>query len=199
VSGLSRWSDRRATIAALVLAAAASALLAAGCGGGSSGPGVARIGSTSTSASSGSAPASNSRSPNAYSKCMRSHRVPLFPDPSSNGQISPGRGVDPRSPLLRKAQDACRPLLPKGGSYATAGSGAPLTSEQQAQLLRYAKCMRSHGVPTFPDPGAHGFALEPDQVDFKSPRFTSAQQACRSLLPKLGQGAKHTTGSGSAR
>jgi hypothetical protein len=130
---------------------------------------------------------------------MRSHGVPLFPDPGSNGQISPGRGVDPKSPLFRHAQAACRPLLPKGGSYATTGFGARLTSEQQAQLLRYANCMRSHGVPTFPDPSSHGFAVEPDQVDFKSPRFTSAHQACRSLLPRLGQGAKRSTGPGSAR
>jgi hypothetical protein len=191
VSGLSRWSDRRATIAALVLAAAASALLAAGCGGGSSGSGVAQVASTTTNTYSSSG--SSKGNPVAYAACMRSHGVPLFPDPNRRGAISPGKGVDPNSPQFRKAQGACRSLLPAGIGNTTAGR-SQLSPQQQALLLRYAKCMRSHGLPNFPDPTSHGLALEPDQVDTRSPQFQAADKICRSLLPKLPRGQTHTTG-----
>jgi hypothetical protein len=191
VPGLSRWSDRRATIAALVFAVAASALLAAGCGGGSSGSGVAQVASTSTDSNSSSG--SSKGNPVAYAACMRSHGVPLFPDPDRQGAISPGKAVNPNSPRFRKAQGACRSLLPAGMGNTTAGR-SQLSPQQQALLLRYAKCMRSHGLPNFPDPTSRGLALEPDQVDTRSPRFQAANKICRSLLPKLPRGQSRTTG-----
>jgi hypothetical protein len=50
-----------------------------------------------------------------------------------------------------------------------------------AQLLKYAACMRKHGVPNFPDPSANdGFAL---QMDPSSPGFVAAQATCHKLLP----------------
>ncbi|MFZ0042318.1 MAG: hypothetical protein WAK93_13490 [Solirubrobacteraceae bacterium] len=51
--------------------------------------------------------------------------------------------------------------------------------------LQYAKCMRSHGVPNFPDPGAQGgIQLTPGSgVNPQSPAFQSAQQACAKLGP----------------
>jgi hypothetical protein len=194
VSGLSRWSDRRATIAALVVAAAASALLAAGCGGGSSGAKVAQVGSTPRTTT-GTNPSSGSGKGNAvaYAACMRSHGVPLFPDPNRHGAISPGKGVDPNSPQFRNAQGACRSLLPAGVGNTTAGR-SQLSPQQQALLLRYAKCMRSHGLPKFPDPTSYGSALEPDQVDTTSPQFQAANKICRSLLPKFPRGQNHTSG-----
>lgn len=174
---------RRASIVAASLSGLS--LLAVGCGGSSSSSGVAHVGSTT---STGSKP----RSGISFSKCMRSHGVPLFPDPNSKGRISPGRGIDANSPLFRAAQNACRSLLPKGGSFSAGGTH--LSPQQQAQMLRYARCMRSHGLPKFPDPSSHGSALEPDQVDLDSPQFKSADQACRSLRPKLPAGATHTAG-----
>jgi hypothetical protein len=190
-AGAGAAATRRANIAALVLAAAASALLAAGCGGGSSGSGVAQVASTTTETNSPSG--SSKGNPVAYAACMRSHGVPLFPDPDRHGAIGPGKAVDPNSPQFRKAQDACRSLLPAGRGNTTAGR-SQLSPQQQALLLRYARCMRSHGLPNFPDPTGHGLALEPDQVDTRSPLFQAANEACRSLLPKLPRGQTHTTG-----
>ena len=179
-------ADRAASIAILAAAVAGSALLASGCGGSSS-SGVPHVGSTTSAGS--KAPSGDS-----FSKCMRSHGVPLFPDPNSKGQISPGAGVDVNSPLFRAAQNACRSLLPKGGSF-NAG-GAHVSPQQVTQLLKYAHCMRSHGLPKFPDPGSHGVALEPDQVDPNSSQFKSADRACRALLPKLPRGGTHTASGG---
>ena len=54
-------------------------------------------------------------------------------------------------------------------------------------MLGYAKCMRSHGITSFPDPfrhpdGGYGF-MYTDQMDQSSPAFLAADQACRNLLP----------------
>ena len=48
--------------------------------------------------------------------------------------------------------------------------------------------MRSHGVPSFPDPGQDPTA-ETGNVNPQSPAFKSAATGCESLLPKrLGSG-----------
>jgi hypothetical protein len=189
-----RRRNRLVRACSATAAVAGLALFAAGCGG-SSGPGVAGVASTTATTSAASpSSGSNASNPAAFSNCMRSHGVPLFPDPNSKGALSPGSGVDPNSPQFRKAGDACRSLLPRGGGYSTASSSRRLTPQQQGQLLSYAKCMRSHGLPKFPDPSSHGIALDAGQIDVNSPQFVSAQQACRSLLPKLGPGTNQTTG-----
>jgi hypothetical protein len=189
-----RCRQRRNALRGLALAGVvALSLLAAACGGGSSAAKVAQV-DTTTSVDQSSSAGSNRGSGDSYSSCMRSHGVPLFPDPNSNGQFSPGGGVDPNSPQFRAAQSACRSLLPKGGSFSA--DGAHLSPQQVTQRLKYARCMRSHGLPKFPDPGSHGGALEPDQVDPNSSQFKSADRACRALLPKLPRGGTHTASGG---
>jgi hypothetical protein len=53
----------------------------------------------------------------------------------------------------------------------------------QEQAVKYAQCMRAHGVPDFPDPDPSGQfrGLGHEQRD--NPKFRSAQQACRGLAP----------------
>jgi hypothetical protein len=141
------------------------ALLTAACGG-----------SSSSSAAGGSAQYQKAL---AYSQCMRSHGVPNFPDPDSQGQfpqIQIGRnGVSQQA--VQSAQNACRHLLPNGGTGTAQQQQAKLT-----QALDFARCMRAHGVPNFPDPttanGGMGFNMA--GVDTHSPQYQSAQQACRS-------------------
>jgi hypothetical protein len=41
-------------------------------------------------------------------KCIRAHGVPNFPDPTASGAIPPG-SVNPNSPALKAALQACRP------------------------------------------------------------------------------------------
>jgi hypothetical protein len=78
-----RW--RR--MAGFLAIAAGIALLASGCGGGG------------TSAGSGASPspASTYAKLIAYAQCMRSHGVPNFPDPNSNGEFN-GNVINPHSP-----------------------------------------------------------------------------------------------------
>jgi hypothetical protein len=127
---------------------------------------------------------------------MRSHGVPEFPDPDSQGAVQ-FSGVDPTSPQFVAAQKACA----KYGD----GGGSPASPAQQqkalAAALKYSQCMRSHGISDFPDPTAQaggGIAIRIDagrnsDLNPNSPLFRTAQKACQSLGPG---GGKLTSGSG---
>jgi hypothetical protein len=180
-----------------VVGLATVALLLAGCGGGSSSPGVAHLSNTSGSpaASTGArtgegAPSRGSSSPEAEALanagCMRSHGVPNFPDPTASGVVHL-RGVDLSSPAFQAAQKACRKLFPNGSK------GGPPSPAEQARMqegaLKFSQCMRSHGVPNFPDPPAAAAAAGPkieegSGIDPNSPRFKAAQKTCQSSLPR---------------
>lgn len=83
---------------------------------------------------------------------------------------------------------------------ATASSGGSGSGPSQAQAERYSSCMRSHGVPAFPDPtagpnGGFGFQIRGGPgsgIDPSSSTFQSAQNACKSLLPNQGLGRQLT-------
>ena len=160
-----RPAPRRARMAAAVTIVAGVAVLT-GCAGGSS----------STTAT-GSALYTKAL---AYAQCIRSHGVPSYPDPDSQGQFPPiqeGRnGVSQQA--VQSAQNACRSLQPGGGQGSAGQQQAKVT-----QALAFAKCMRAHGVPNYPDPadGNGGFGFNLAGVDTHSPQYQSAQQACRSL------------------
>ncbi|WP_242890669.1 hypothetical protein [Actinomadura litoris] len=59
----------------------------------------------------------------AFSKCMREHGVPRFPDPDPNGGIllkaGKGTGLDPQSPAFKDAEKACRKYAPGEGPAST--------------------------------------------------------------------------------
>jgi hypothetical protein len=168
------------TTAAAVVAAAGLGLLAAACGG-SPARHVAQLGTTtSTTASAASAPQADAL---AFSHCMRSHGVPSFPDPSSSGAIPKVAleqlGVS--SSRFQAAQSACRNLLANGGSGPTPAQ----LQQERAQALRFSGCMRTHGVPNFPDPGGDGRIPDPSSLGINqaSPKFEAANQACRANRP----------------
>jgi hypothetical protein len=166
---------RARTVRALALLGVTGLALAASACGGSSG--ATPRGSTS---------ASSSRDPVAWSACMRSHGVPNFPDPGSTGQIrlDPRKlaesGIDVDSPRFKRAARACLRLQPKG---ARATARQPTAAQQQA-MLRFARCMRSHGVPNFPDPQPGG-ALDLAQkvAAPNSPQFKATEHTCRNFVP----------------
>jgi hypothetical protein len=166
---------------ALALVGVAGLALAASACGGSSGAKVAQVGTTSANQP-------RAHDPQAFSACMRSHGVPTFPDPDSSGTIQVPESIDDRVPTVRAAYRACRSLAPSEGSIT--GQGDVLT---QGQLLAFAHCMRSHGVPAFPDPqvvsGHIRLHVTPGQIDPSSPIVTAAIAACRSTL-----GAKSSSG-----
>jgi hypothetical protein len=166
-----------------MLTAAASALAIAACG--SSG---------NSTDPKGKSPASFYKAALSFSKCMRAHGVPSFPDPTAGKgiqlRITPNSGVSPFSPTFKAAQASCHKLLPGGGPSA----GRP-TAQDKAQMLQISQCMRQHGISDFPDPttsppsdprnfgaviGRNGVFLElPKTIDVQSPAFKQAAAACK--------------------
>jgi hypothetical protein len=153
-------SRRRPWRAIAPAAAASIALLAAACGGGGN-----------SSAAGGS---SNLQEALAYAKCMRSHGAPNWPDPNSQGQFkTTANRAEFHAPA--SAYQACVHLLPAHGQI------TPAVQHRVTRLaLKFAGCMRAHGVPNFPDPTGAGFAfLPPVGFNPQSPQVQAAQRACR--------------------
>jgi hypothetical protein len=109
-------------------------LIGAGCG--SSAPSETRTSSSSSAGKQGKAVK--------FAECMRANGVPHFPDPDPSGETN--FGVDVTPGVWLKAVHACKDLQPPG-----ALSSKRSTKEQSA-ALRFARCVRAHGVKDFPDP-----------------------------------------------
>lgn len=183
--------SRMGLLAPALVGVAGVALLASACGGAPS-PAVAQLATTTTSSTPSSTNSSKKGNPTKYASCMRKHGVPQFPDPDSQGRIriSGGQrnghtfGIDPNSAAFKKAQQSCQSLQPSGGRL----SPQQQQAEQQAEL-KFSACMRSHGVPKFPDPtftpggGSKLTIGKSDGIDPNSPQFQAAQKACQKLAP----------------
>ncbi len=180
---------RYATIPAL-----AATLLIAGCGGSrdpSNDPSSASLRSAGLE----------------FAACMRSHGVPNFPDPSTSsggglqiqssqrngqGQTMTVNGVPVNAPAFQSAMNTCQKYMPKPKLI----SGG--ITQLKANALKMAQCMRSHGVPNFPDPtvksgpnGGIGIQIAGPGLNPQSPALQAAQQKCRGFmgLPAGGPGA----------
>jgi hypothetical protein len=77
-----------------------------------------------------------------------------------------------------------------GSSSEAASSGGAESPAVASDFLKFATCMRSHGVPNFPDPtSGRGIQITPGSgIDPASPAFQSAQSQCQKLLPGGGPG-----------
>jgi hypothetical protein len=163
--------------AALVTAGCAVALCACGSSGGG---GQTAVGATT---------ATGNASPLGLSQCMRANGISNFPDPTKGpgGQglsisETPGssaltvQGVSFSGPAFHKAEQAC-------GRYLIAKGPPPQpTASDRASLLAFAKCMRTHGVPSFSDPAGSvvGGVVAPKRgtATAGSPAFRHAVIAC---------------------
>jgi hypothetical protein len=198
----SRGPRRAATLAVV----AAVAVLTAACGvvhvhiGSSGDPGSASV----------SAP--NYVQVLALAQCMRSHGEPNFPDPNASGGYTlttsgsiEGAGnssIDIDSSQAQAAYGDCRHLLPGAPSISRLEQleqqGQQREEQDLPQLLKYSQCMRSNGVPNFPDfgssdqspPPGNGAAINPN-----SQQFRAAATACQRLLPAGAHVSIHTNAS----
>ena len=188
----SRARPPTSRIAAAIIATGALVVLAPACSSPSSAGG--------SPAAAGSATSSSAV---AYSHCMRSHGEPNFPDLPSSGLVPK---ADPQelgvsSSQLQAAQRACQHLYPtNGGALGASLRQCEETGDcPQAMVQRVvsdmrllARCMRSHGVPNWPDPTvdsegrpdfnllhAHGF-------DPNSPQINNKMQECGHVMPAGG-------------
>lgn len=159
-----------------IIATAGLAVLAAGCGG-SPRSNVAQLGATTTNA----AAPTQANGVVAFSRCVRAHGVPAYPDPGSNELIpkEPPQQLGVSPSVLEAAQKACIHLVPNGGKPTPTQ-----VAQYRSAMLSYARCVRTHGVPNMPDPDSRGHLdIGPGTgVDVNSPKFEAAYQACKSKL-----------------
>jgi hypothetical protein len=158
----------------------------AACSGGSKSPTVPSAGSgptTTAALAGGSSPVTELTKALAYARCMRSHGVPNWPDPVLTPHGDYGfrtTGINPQSPAFQSALQACKAL------YKWGSTGQQLSPAQQQAWLNWAKCIRSHGVPDFPDPQFSGSEVHVSGGGSSSPQLQSAMDACKSQMPSTG-------------
>ncbi|MCU7724242.1 hypothetical protein ODJ79_10995 [Actinoplanes sp. KI2] len=163
-------------LAALALAA----LIGAGC-------------SKTSTAGAGDNAAANHDKAVKFAACMRDNGVKGFPDPDASGTFTVdgvlnGSSLNPDSAEWKKALDACKDLQPAGFT------GGKRTAEQQAQVLKFAACMRDNGVRDFPDPGPADPIIDTNRIpslagkDVRSdPVLRAAQDKCGDLVAGIVQ------------
>jgi hypothetical protein len=78
---------------------------------------------------------------------------------------------------MRIAVPAVLVLIAAGAGGATALGRGPSTAE-----IGWARCLRTHGVPNFPDPDRRG-AFDSSRFDDGSPIFRAAAMACLAQQP----------------
>ena len=175
----------RGCAAVASVAAIAGAFTA--CGGGSS---------TSATTSSGRASASSTSSPSgtsqqhyvaavtAFAGCMRSHGIPV-PDPNAQGKVEGSEALKQRyenTPQGQQALSACRSYLKGVVPERTAAQ----TQELREAELKFAQCMRAHGI-ALADPTPSGELQPPPQSIQSSPQFQQAKEACAYSLRRFAQ------------
>ena len=146
-----------------------------------------------------------------FAKCMREHGVDM-PDPQTGGGPGGGGGFIMVGPAesaavagdatggtkvdgeglpeeFKAADEACRHIL----DDLIQDGGPPMDAEAQDRALKFAQCMREHGVD-MPDPdfsgGGGGFSIQigggPDGdgggIDPGSQTFQDAQKACGGMF-----------------
>jgi hypothetical protein len=131
--------------------------------------------SSNSAASSGGNP---NKGALAYASCMRSHGITDFPDPNAQGGFSAPNGLNPNTPQYAEANKVCEPL---SGST----TPPPYNPTVAAALLKYAICMRGHGMSWFPDPNAQGHLDTglPRGMSLSDPPYVAATKACSADLP----------------
>jgi len=181
-SGAGRGTQRRARfrLAALTAALAATIVLASACG--------------SSSSTTAQLPTLQSLTNKAlaYAQCMRSHGIQNFPSPTVQDNADAKgvgfkmpSGIDTSSPEFKSAAAACK----KQSGFGVISPA--MIAAAMSSGLKFAECMRSHGIPDFPDPVNKGSNIQigpgPDSgIDTNSARFQAARKTCIPLLPNGG-------------
>ncbi|MDX3006576.1 hypothetical protein PWY87_33180 [Kribbella solani] len=164
-----RWTRAAALSAALL-----AGLLLAGCSDGAEAGGASSPSAT---------PSSDKDRGLAFAKCMRENGVKDFPDPGDDGSQVMGKnsGIDPTSAAFKKAQEACKDLIPQIDNEAVSGEPADLTKAKV-----WAQCVREHGVPQLPDPEIQGKVAVVDMTNVPNNPggpLDAALEACEDKRP----------------
>jgi hypothetical protein len=168
-----RTVSRLLQVGPLTALAVVVAALVAACGGSASSPHGAS--SNLTNQIQHAESSSERQTGVLFDTCMRTHGIPNFPDSAIkiiSGQVVFDIPASVKSnPHTAAALQTCEKDLPHT-------SNSPSGSSANFQYgLRYAKCMRAHGI-NYPDPGSQQGASAP-AGNPNAPAFKTASKACQ--------------------
>jgi hypothetical protein len=113
-----------------------------------------------------------------FARCMRSHGMANLPDPTTSPHEFKTAFANP-SPAIQSAYTVCRHLEPGGGPPS---QSAVHNQAHTVALLAFARCLRSHGFPNFPDPNRSGEVthemLANVGINVHQPAVLQAADAC---------------------
>jgi hypothetical protein len=144
-------------------------------------PAVASANKGTVTASPSASASFDPDAPLKHAKCMRENGMTWFPDPPPPGE---GQALEIPAGTDQKDFDAAMKACEKYLQNAI-DKGGPDAAEIE-RLRQFAKCMREHGVPDFPDPKADGTSQI--QINPDDPNFTTAEKACEQYKPEGAQG-----------
>jgi hypothetical protein len=123
-----------------------------------------------------------------FAQCMRDNGVKAFPDPPASGSFTldgvvNGSSLDPDGPAWKQAIRACKDLQPSGFT------GHKRTAQEQEPALRFAQCIRDHGVKDFPDPTPDSPLVDTNRIPSANRPggmdvLNAAMQTCGKLAEK---------------
>lgn len=129
-----------------------------------------------------------------FAECMRNDGVSGFPDPNASGQltidaVANGSSIDTNSATFKQAMSACQDLQPPGFT------GGKVTPSQRTARLAFARCVRNHGVPDFPDPTPNGPLVDTRRIpSTNTPAGMSALHVAMSTCGQFARAAGVTGG-----
>ena len=151
-----------------------------------------------------------------WATCMRSHGDPDQVDPTITSHhviaVRYPTGYDPKSQGGAGSNNPCNTYL----STASAALGGETPVQDPTKMLAFSKCMRTNGIPDFPDPtntgGTYHFPIgvhfnnnvtpvvapgTPPDLDPTNPMFQSAAKLCAQKVgvPQWGYTPGSTPGS----
>lgn len=158
-------------------------LALAACGDPGSGPGVASAQTGGATPSATGTKGASKGDPVKFADCMRKFGVEVQVEQGGGISVQGRAGSAVEMGNMEKAQRECRQFAPSGGE----GEGQPLSKEDQAKFLAFAKCMRDNGID-MPDPEFEGGGVKmrmgvpngaaPDQA-----KVEAAHKICEKVLP----------------
>jgi len=124
---------------------------------------ISACGSSKTGSSNGAVTSASAQQGVKFSECMRHNGVSDFPDPNGSGKltidaVANGSSVDTNAPAFKQALGACKHLEPVGFT------GSKRSPRLRQAALKFAQCIREHGVKDFPDPLPDGPLVDTNRI-----------------------------------
>lgn len=110
--------------------------------------------------------------------CFRAHGLPSYPDPVYDPNDGRWHLANERPSLTAAVRQACAAVMPQSTP------ASPIPTAQLQDLIQYARCLRTHGVPDWPDPDVGGSFHT--NINLKSDANRAALGACDKYLASSG-------------